>query len=266
MTWETGERTFACTTPLQLRPDLTRDAALAYWRGPHARLVSRGAGKREYRQHPFVPETGGLWPDVPGVETRIPPAQRLDGIAEITFTDALGPLRGGLHNLRILPDERHVFARTLMYSTAPGGGRWCRSGYGGEVGERVVVLLRRRPEITRRAFAGFVHGWLGGRLARQPDVTELRTQVFLPHTEWLWPTFGVSHHNLPGGPYHASLILGCPAAGPLGGVLRLPWLADPVVSHFCRTVHAYPVEATWFCVVEGQDVWAAGGNQGVRAG
>lgn len=240
------EHTFSATTPLQLRRDIPFAQALAYWRDPHARLVSQGSGWREYRQHLFKTGETGSWPLTPGVQTQIPAAERMDGAAELTFKDSWGPLRGLPTHLRILSDEHHAFGRTLLYSTMPHGGRWfktCQSET-----ERMVILIRRRPEVSRPDFAAFVHERLGTRLAALETVTELRTHVFFPFSEKTWPTFGVSHTNPPHGRFDGSLIVG----GRLEEILAEPWLSDAAVSHFCRDIHAYQVEKTLPCVIEGE--------------
>jgi len=68
---ESVKSTFPSSTLLWFRGNLTREAADAYWRGPHAQIVGRTPGFLEYRQHYFYLENRGLWPEISGVETTI---------------------------------------------------------------------------------------------------------------------------------------------------------------------------------------------------
>jgi hypothetical protein len=190
---------------LWLRPDLAREQARAYWSGPHSRLAALTPGVREYRQHHFTADSRGAWPALDGVETAIDDRWRVDGTPEVTFEHVWSPLLGGRQVERIRRDERNAFARTLFHLTGPRGGRWLKSGYGAEVGSRVVVLLRRREQAT---LPEFVHETLGPALERCPGVLELRTQTFLPFVKYAWNTPGVAHDYPHDHRYHAAIVLG----------------------------------------------------------
>ena len=169
---------FASSVFLWLRPDLSREEALAYWAGPHSQLVARTPGFLEYRQHHFTVDSPGVWPAVDGVESEIPDERRIDGMPEMTFEHAWSPLLGGREGKKIHQDERNVFGRTILHITGPGGARWFQSGYGTKVGARIVILLRRRE--GSKGFKRFVHAELGPALDRAGDTVELRTQNIPP--------------------------------------------------------------------------------------
>ena len=65
-----------------------------YWKGPHSKIISATPGIEEYRQIHLAENNPGLWPAIDGVETVIPAERRIDGVAEVTFTSVLSPLRG----------------------------------------------------------------------------------------------------------------------------------------------------------------------------
>lgn len=241
--------TFASSTLLWLRRDLPRKRALAYWRGPHAELVARTPGFREYRQHHFEPANPGLWPELPGVGTAIPPARRIDGMPEATFDGALAVLRPQPRRQDIFAGEANVFERSLLHLTGPRGGRHHRDE-DARAGFRTVVLLRRRDGVGARAFRGWVNNALGPALADAPGMAEVRTQVFLPWMRQLWETPDVAHDNPPAERFHASIVLGAADRPTLEAALAAPAVSATREGQrgHCAAVHAYAVAETYvFC-------------------
>ncbi|WP_225410773.1 SMP-30/gluconolactonase/LRE family protein [Stigmatella hybrida] len=239
---------------LWLRPELSRESALEYWRGPHAQQVARTPGLFEYRQHPFAAGGQGLWPGIPEVETTLPETRRIDGMQELTFTGTLGPLRGARQNRRAHRDEANVFQRTLRSLSGPGGGRWYGSGNGDRVGCRCAVLLRRRPGLRRLAFRQFVNHTLGPSLAGLPQVKELRSQVLLPWLKARWPPPGGAHDHPPEERFDALLVLGFASEEALGAFFASPQVSGLAeeLRHHCTAIHAYRISHTYTYVVEGR--------------
>lgn len=240
-------KTFAVTVPLWLRQDLTRQQGLAYWRGEHGRIACQTPGWLEYRQHHFEPDEPGVWPDVPGVETAIPQGGQMDGVAEVTFEHAASPLKGLRSRKVIFEDEANVFARTILYTTGPGGGRWWRGGGSEPVGFRTVVMVRRRDGVGFWAFRNWVNDALGRAFDDAPGVLEVRTQAFLPYIKQLWSTPGVAHDEPPEWRYQATVLLGAPDRAALDAALA----SRPVAAmlerqrQHCSAIHAYVVANTY---------------------
>src|SRR5439155_239089 len=90
------ERTIDRDAPITLwmRTDRPRQQGMDYWKGPHSKIISATPGIEEYRQIHLAENNPGLWPAIDGVETVIPAERRIDGVAEVTFTSVLSPLRG----------------------------------------------------------------------------------------------------------------------------------------------------------------------------
>ena len=65
-------KTTSALFPLWLRGDLPREAASAYWAGPHADIVRRVPGLIEYVRRHFSTSDHGFWPSAQGVGTLIP--------------------------------------------------------------------------------------------------------------------------------------------------------------------------------------------------
>jgi hypothetical protein len=238
-----------------LRADLPREHCLAYWRGPHARLVAEVGHIDEYRQHHFSPEDHGFWVVPPGVGTTIPADWRIDGMPEVAFAGALAPIRAlGPRVWAVYQDESKFIDRILPNLTGPGGGRWFRSGHQEEVGARAVVLIRRRPDVGFREFRSFVHQVLGDALDRAPGTAELRTHSFLPYTKAVWWTPGVAHDNPPHRRYHAAIVLGAADRGALEAILSSPEVTatQDAQAASCLALHAYAADHTYAFVRDGR--------------
>ena len=142
---------------LWMRTDQPRQQGMDYWKGPHSKIISATPGLEEYRQIHLAEDNPGLWPAISGVETVIPAERRIDGVAEVTFTNLLSPLRGRTQTGLAYRDEVHVFRRTLLYAGLPKSARWYDvAGPGEKVGARSLIYLRRREGVTTGAFRRFV--------------------------------------------------------------------------------------------------------------
>ena len=192
-----------------MRTDLPRQQGMDYWRGPHSKIISATPGFEEYRQIHLPENNPGLWPATSGVETVIPAERRIDGVAEVTFTSVLSPLRGRKQTRLAYKDEVNVFRRTLLYAGLPNSARWYDVAESGEkAGSRSLIYLRRREGVKTGAFRRFLTDELVPALVRTGALRELRTQVFMPWIEKLWDTPNVAHDNPPDQRFHASLVLG----------------------------------------------------------
>jgi hypothetical protein len=108
--------------PLRLRADLDRDAAYAYWAGPHAAIAARLPGLVEYNQYHFCDTDHGYWPATPTVGTTIPADWKADGMTEVRLPNLVRALRIPLHMREVLFDEQNVFEhldKLLRLKAAP---------------------------------------------------------------------------------------------------------------------------------------------------
>ena len=204
-----ARKPFASSILLWMRTDQPRQQGMDYWKGPHSKIISATPGMEEYRQIHLDENNPGLWPAISGVETVIPAERRIDGVAEVTFTSVLSPLRGRKQTRLAYKDEVNVFRRTLLYAGPPYSARWYDlTGPEENVGTRSLIYLRRREGVKTGAFRKFLTDELVPALVRTGALRELRTQVFMPWIEQLWDTPNVAHDNPSDQRFHASLILG----------------------------------------------------------
>ena len=194
---------------LWMRADQPRQQGMDYWKGPHSKIISASPRLEEYRQIHLAQNNPGLWPTISGLETVIPAERRIDGVAEVTFTSILSPLRGRKQTRLAYKDEVNVFRRTLLYAGPPYSARWYDvAGPGETVGARSLIYLRRREGVKTGAFRTLIRDELVPALVKTRALSELRTQVFMPWIERLWDTPNVAHDNPADQQFHASLILG----------------------------------------------------------
>jgi hypothetical protein len=242
---KTPVSTTSALYPVRLREDLPRDVAFAYWAGPHAEIVKRLPHVEEYNQHHFSVTDRGYWPASPTVGTTIPSSWPLDGLTEVRVSSMAAALRIPLHMREVFLDEQNVFEHCLGHLTGPGGGRWWTSGHHDSVGQRTVLLLRRRRGVWGRSFRAFVHTRLGSAL-RAAGARDVRTYSFLPLAPVAHSTFGVSHDNPPHRRYHGAVVFGTGSRDEVEDVVTSSEVTAAVNDQhlFCTAVHAFGVDRT----------------------
>jgi hypothetical protein len=250
----TTTKHFSTSILLWFRTDQPRQTGMDHWKGPHSGIISATPGLEEYRQIELADDNPGRWPTVDGVETAIPVERKFDGIAEVTFESALAPLQGRAQTALAYQDEINVFRRTLLYAGLPKSARWYDVNPDADpVGARSIVYLRRRDGVRANELKAFVKNRLVPAVAATGELTELRTQVFLPWTEKTWDTPNVAHDNPDGLHFHASVVLGFPDTVARDAFFTGPALTD--VSHelspLASAAHAYDITATRTYVAAG---------------
>ena len=226
-----------------------------YWKGPHSKIISATPGMEEYRQIHLAERNPGLWPAISGIETVIPAERRIDGVAEVTFTSVLSPLRGRRQTRLAYKDEVNVFRRTLLYAGPPNSARWYDvTGPGETVGARSLTYLRRREDVKTGAFRSFLTDELVPALVNTRALRELRTQVFMPWIQRLWDTPNVAHDNPTDRRFHASLSLGFSDTNALREFFDSGEIAmvSGRLAEFVTAVHAYEVTEALTYVKDGK--------------
>ena len=240
---------------LWMRTDQPRQQGMDHWKGPHSTIISATPGMEEYRQIHLAEHNPGLWPAISGVETAIPTERRIDGVAEITFTSLLSPLRGRKQTRLAYKDEVNVFRRTLLYAGPPYSARWYDvAGPGEKVGARSLIYLRRREGVRTGAFRRFLTDEFVPALIKTGALRELRTQVFLPWIKRLWDTPNVAHDNPTDQRFHASLILGFTDTNAMRAFFDSGEIAtlSGSLPAFVSAVHAYEVTEALTYVKDGR--------------
>jgi hypothetical protein len=240
---------------LWMRTDQPRQQGMDYWKGPHSKIISATPGMEEYRQIHLAETNPGLWPATSDVETVVPAERRVDGVAEVTFTSLLSPLRGRQQTRLAYKDEVNVFGRTLLYLGPPYSARWYDVADPGEnVGARSVIYLRKRDDVKTGAFRRFLADEVVPGLLATGALRELRTQVFMPWIKRLWDTPNVAHDNPTDQRFHASIILGFSDPNAMRSYFGSEELAtlSGKLPEFVSAVHAYEVSEALTYVKDGK--------------
>ena len=254
-THPSARKPFVSSILLWMRTDQPRQRGMDYWKGPHSKIISATPGFEEYRQIHLAEDNPGLWPAVVGAETVIPAERKIDGVAEVTFTSVLSPLRGRKQTKLAYKDEVNVFRRTLLYAGPPYSARWYDvAGSGEKAGARSLIYVRRREGVTTGAFRTFFTNELVPALVKTGALRELRTQVFMPWSEQLWDTPDVAHDNPTDQRFHASLILGFTDTNALRAFFGGEEIASlsGKLPEFVSAVHAYEVTEALTYVKDGK--------------
>lgn len=244
---------FTSSILLWMRSDKLRQEGMDRWKGPHSGIIAATPGLEEYRQIHIAEGSAGRWPAVVGVETTVPQDRRIDGIAEVTFENALSPVAGRKQTALAYEDEVNIFCRTLLHAGPPGTSRWYDVAPGVKPGSRAIIYLRRGKDTGSIAFHGFLTKQLAPALIATGLLKELRTQVFLPWNEKTWDTPDVAHDNPEGQHLHASVILGFAddAARDAFYAEHAGELATLLAPHV-SAIHAYDVETALTSVKDGE--------------
>jgi hypothetical protein len=240
---------------LWMRSDQPRQQGMDYWKGPHSKIISATPGMEEYRQIHLAEDNPGLWPTTSGVETVIPAERRVDGVAEVTFTSVLSPLRGRNQTRLAYKDEANVFRRTILYAGPPYSTRWYdMAGAEETTRARSLLYLRRREDVNTGTFRTLIRNELVPALLKTGAISELRTQIFMPWTKRLWDTPNVAHDNPTDQRFHASMILGFTDTNALRAVFGSSAIAtlSGKLPETVSALHAYEVAETLTYVREGQ--------------
>lgn len=248
------QRRFSSNILLWMRRDQPRQTGMDHWKGPHSKIISASKGSDEYRQIHLADSNPGLWPAIPGVETRIPTDRKIDGIAEVTFQSPLALLQGRPQTKLAFKDEINVFRRTLLYiGSLRGSRRYGVAEPGATIGSRAVVYLRRRPGVRTSDFRRLVTD-LGPALAGTGLLRELRTQSFLPWSKALWDTPNVAHDNPVDQQFHGWLTLGFADAQARASFFAHPEIEalSAVLAPLVSAIHAYDVAVTLTYVESGR--------------
>lgn len=253
--YPSARKPLASSILLWMRTDQPRQQGMDYWKGPHSKIISATPGMDEYRQIHLAEANPGLWPAISGVETVIPAERRIDGVAEVTFSSVVSPLRGRKQTRLAYKDEVNVFRRTLLYAGPPYSARWY--GVAGPVekaGARSLVYLRRRDGVRTGAFRRFLTEELVPALVKASALKELRSQVFMPWIKALWNTPNVAHDNPTDQRLHASLSLGFADSDAMRAFFGSGEIAtlSGKLPEFVSAIHAYEVSEALTYVKDGR--------------
>jgi len=242
---------------LWMRTDIPRDESMSRWKGPHAQIISANKGLLEYRILHFSKTNTGMWPFTPGVETNIPQARKIDGLADVTLKGYSSLLRGKKQNKLAFKDEVNLFQRSILYAAFPKNSRWYNLNKTNQpIDARSMIFFQMKNGAELAEFQKFIFEELAPNLASTGVLLELRCKNYSPWKESLWKSPNVLHDNPMNAQYQASIIIGTADQLSLDNFFQSGVLQNHAtrIAEFCRAVHAYQIEETILFVSNGQSI------------
>jgi hypothetical protein len=247
---------------IDARADRPLDLVHRYWRDVHGVLATRIDGIWQYWQHHLAAPDPTLWPDMPGVDRTVADDLVLEGFAEVTFKDPATrrQMGGDPAAQQIQRDEQNVFRGTYLHNTSDGGSvtlvdyRRSNAPQGDTPNYRVIVLLRKNPEVGRERFGAYLSEDLAPALANGSQVLKVRYHRFLPYDGSAWNTPGVDNSLAPDEAYQGWLELVYPDRQRAAAALRSQPVAGVLTNAAddLSAAHAYPVAEVWTPLIEGR--------------
>ena len=239
---------------LWMRTDKTRQEGMNRWKGPHAKIISANKGLLEYRQLHFAEHNPGIWSPIQGVETIIPEARKIDGVADVTLKNLFSIFRGKKQNKLAYSDEVNLFKRTILYAAFGNNSQWYHVAEpNSKIDARTMVFFRMKDGINEKDFKKFINEELTPALAKNISIKELRNKSYNPWKRKQWDTPNVEHDNDKNVQFQASLILGFTDKTEMYNFFNsndIKKYSDRIAT-FCSAVHAYEIEETLTFVKDG---------------
>jgi hypothetical protein len=155
-----------------------------YWSGGHTQISSRLPGIHQYFQHHLSYEDGAAWPEVPGVDSDLPPDERFYGDAEITFLSADDLERFAEALSPLMHDEQNVFRKTISYQAHGENARTYldripEDSPNGDLGGllKFMVYVKASRELGVDGFRQAMQDELAPALSRSAHVAKVRLRL-----------------------------------------------------------------------------------------
>lgn len=238
----------ATSTLLRLQDSLRREQGLTYLCETHAQNMARIKGIHEYRQHHFTATNQGLWHEIAGVETIINPKVRIDGLEEIIWKFAWSRQNKPLEFI----NETKAIKKLDFYSTSKKGHSQRQLDPNQKLDFRAVILIRKKKSVELLDFENFIENVLISSFINNPDLLEVRHQLFLPIS--FQKPINKEYTNEIRGSYHALFVLGTTDYITFKKALECQSVTSTIEAQkmYCDAIHAYGVDATYVFTKDGR--------------
>ena len=250
---------------LDRRDDVSPELFGLYWRDVHGPLAARIDGMHQYWQHHLDAPDASLLPGVvaeSGIDVTVSEAERLEGLAEVTFASEAD--RGGMGASpaagQLMEDEQNIFKGTYLHSSVAGNTRTLVDhGPGIPQGEReayhAILLIAENENSDSQAFRDLVTSDITAPLAAAEDVVKVRYHLFEGYDASGWDTPNVDNDRTQDQAFDAWVEIAFTgraaaqrALDDIGATLASPDLI--------AAIHAYPVRAAYTLVYDGRPTLA----------
>ena len=250
---------------LDRRDDIAPDLFGLYWRDVHGPLAARIDGMHQYWQHHLGAPDADVLPvavAASGVDVAVSDADRLEGLAEVTFASEAD--RGGMGASpaagQLMEDEQNVFKGTYLHSSVKGNTRTLvDTGPGAPQGERdayhAILLIASNETADAQAFRDLVTTQITPALAVSDDVVKVRYHLFEGYDASGWDTPNVDNDRTQEQAFDAWVEIAYPDRAATEAALA--GIADALANpKLITAIHAYPVQAAYTLVYDGRPTLA----------
>lgn len=199
--------------PLWKRKGITLELFDDYWRDVHGPVCARLPGQFQYWQFHLAHSEGGIWPEIEGIQYRLPEEDQFDGIAELTFRTPEDRVTWFKAAAILMDDEHNLFSKAIGYNTSAGNSKTFVDGLPtGDPNGRALpslmklhVMIKQRDGTSQEDFRRFLFEGFSPTVAQSPYVMKLRTHLFDEVDNTRPPAAGVDHSEPSDRSYQASI-------------------------------------------------------------
>jgi hypothetical protein len=170
-----------------------------YWRDVHGPVCARLPGQFQYWQWHVMPNHGGMFPTVNGVNSLSTDEEQFAGIAELTFRSAQDCQTWMNASAILMNDEHNIFSKAIGYVTQEGNSRTYvdRIAVGDPNGPQDVVrfhvMVRQAEGTDVTDFRTYMTDAFAAWIAKNRHVLKLRLHLLEPPDLSRPDAYGVAH-------------------------------------------------------------------------
>src|SRR5215204_1894851 len=170
-----------------------------YWRDVHGPVCARLPGQFQYWQWHVAHNEGGIFPAVPGVNSRSTDEEQFDGIAELTFKSVQDRQTWMQASALLMDDEHNIFRKAIGYVTEEGNSKTYvdrieNSAPNGDLGiVKYHVMVRQASGVNGADFRRYLTESFAKAVVRSDQVLKFRLHLFEPPDLSRPDAAGVAH-------------------------------------------------------------------------
>jgi hypothetical protein len=230
-----------------------------YWRNVHGPVCARLPGQYQYWQLHVGHNTGGVWPQIPGISYSSHEDSQFDGIAELTFTSEEDRTTWFRAAGILMDDEHNLFSKAIGYNTAPGNSLTFvdRIPAGDPNGPLDVtkfhVMVKKADGVSVSEFRMFLKDRFASAVASSPDVLKFRLHLFEEVDASRPDAAGVAHSEPAEDSYQAAFEIGFADRLAMETFFASPQYATAVQdqARFVKQICPFPERSVYTFVYNG---------------
>jgi len=155
-----------------------------YWRNVHGPVCARLPGQFQYWQLHVGHNTGGVWPQIPGISYASRRDNQFDGIAELTFRSDEDRTTWFRAAGILMDDEHNLFSKAIGYNTSPGNSTTfvdlipAGDPNGSSGATKFHVMVKKADGASVADFRNYMTEQFARSVAASASISKLRLHLF----------------------------------------------------------------------------------------